>query len=355
VTSAVVTYPETRFTATCLCGRFAPPYTTDTRQNPYADPSGRCGVNVQNVLPRDAIPSIDDPEFGPDYFGRPDDEVIVLDAGDAPARAYPVRTLSYHEIVNDTVGGRPVAVTWCPICWSAVVYDRTVEGRTLTFGVSGKLADDALVMYDRETDSEWQQPTGECIAGDLAGARLSALAASMVTWEQFRGDHPDGVVLQPVRGRGSADAAAAAYDLAPYERYADSDEFGLYGMRGEGPRRAWDRTDIDAKTVVLGIEAGGEAVGYPFPVVEDAGVLTDTVGGQGVVVTAVESLQAFENPGYEFVIDDGELRADGTTWDPVTGESADGRTLDGVPARRPFAFAWHDAHGPDAFYGLDGS
>ena len=315
-------------------------------------------MNVQNVLPRDAIPSIDDPAFGPGYFGDPDDEVIVVEAGDAPARAYPVRMLSYHEIVNDTVdrGGEtvPIAVTWCPICWSAVVYDRTVEGETLTFGVSGKLADDALVMYDRETGSEWQQPTGECIAGDLEGARLSALAAPMVTYERFREDHPEGVVLQPVRGGGSADAAAAAYDMAPYERYADSAEFGLYGMRGEGPRRAWDRSDIDAKTVVLGIEAGGEAVGYPLPVVEDAGVVTDTVGGQGVVVTAIEGLQAFENPGFEFEVRGGQLRADGTAWNPVTGESADGRELDRLPARRLFAFSWQDAHGPDAFYGLDG-
>ncbi|MFT4947740.1 MAG: hypothetical protein ACI8TL_001989, partial [Natronomonas sp.] len=88
-------------------------------------------MNVQSVLPKDAIPSIDDPSFGQEFFGDPDDEVIVVD-GDPP-RAYPVRVLSYHEIVNDVVDGRPVAVTWCPICWSAAVYDRTVDGKTLTF------------------------------------------------------------------------------------------------------------------------------------------------------------------------------------------------------------------------------
>lgn len=104
-------------------------------------------MHVQDVLPKDAIPSVDDPAFAPSYFGGPDDEMIVVDGPDRddgePPRAYPLRVLSYHEIVNDEVGGRPIAVTLCPICWSAVVYDRTVDGRTLTLGVSGKLADDA--------------------------------------------------------------------------------------------------------------------------------------------------------------------------------------------------------------------
>ncbi|MFB6151786.1 MAG: DUF3179 domain-containing protein [Haloarculaceae archaeon] len=307
-------------------------------------------MNVQNVLPRDAIPSIDDPAFGPDYFGDPDDEVIVVD-GD-PARAYPIRVLSYHEVVNDVVDGRPLAVTWCPICWSAVVYDRTVDGRTLEFGMSGKLADDALVMYDRETESEWKQTTGTAIAGDLEGTRLTVLSAPMVSWERFAADNPDGVVLQPVRGDGSTRSSRETYDMEPYERYAESGEFGLYGMRGEGERRSWDREDIDAKTVVLGVEAGDEAVGYPLPRIEAAGgVVTDSVGGHSIVVVATDDgVHAFEDPGFTFERRDGSLRADGTTWDAATGESADGRTLERVPTRRLFAFAWQDAHGRDAFF-----
>jgi len=306
-------------------------------------------VNVQEVLPRDAIPSIDDPEFGPAYFGEPDDEVIVVD-GDPP-RAYPIRVLSYHEVVNDVVDGRPVAVTWCPICWSAVVYDRRVDGRTLTFGMSGKLADDALVMYDRETGSEWQQTTGTAFAGDLNGARLSMLSAPMVSWERFRTDHPDGVVLQPVRGDGTEQSAREAYDMAPYERYADGSEFGLYGMRGEGERRSWDRDDLDAKTVVLGAEVGDDAVGYPVPQIEAAGgVVTDSVGGRDIVVVATEDgVHAFEDPGFEVERRGDAINADGTTWNVDTGESADGRRLERVPARRLFAFAWQDAHGRDSF------
>ncbi|SDM42655.1 Protein of unknown function [Haloarchaeobius iranensis] len=118
-------------------------------------------MNVRNVLPRDAIPSVDDPTYDPvaEYDGDGDDEVVVVDG--EQARAYPVRYLHYHEIVNaEASDGSPVAVTWCPLCGSAVVYERTVatddgaDPRTLTFGVSGKLADDDLVMYDRETESE---------------------------------------------------------------------------------------------------------------------------------------------------------------------------------------------------------
>jgi hypothetical protein len=312
-------------------------------------------MHVESVLPRDAIPSVDAPEFGPSYFGDPGDEVVVVDAD--PPRAYPIRLLSYHEVVNDVLdasGDRtPIAVTWCPICWSAVVYDRTVTGRTLEFGVSGKLADDALVMYDRQTDSEWKQTTGEAIAGDLEGAKLDVLPASLISYEAFRDGNPDGVVLQPAQGRDGTQSPRTHYDMEPYERYAESEPFGLYGMRGEGRQRSWDRDDLDPKAVVLGVEAGGEAVGYPVERVEAAGgVVTDTVGGLSVVVLAGDGgVHAFEDPGSAFERRDGDVVADGATWDPATGQASDGRRLDPVPSRRLFAFAWQDAHGEDAFYG----
>jgi len=307
-------------------------------------------MNVRSVLPRDAIPSIDEPDFGSSYFGDSDDELVVVD-GDPP-RAYPLRILGAHEVVNDTVDGRPVAVTWCPICWSVVVYDRTVENRTLTFGVSGKLADDALVLYDRETETEWQQTTGTAIDGELAGERLTARPAARRTWARFTEENPDGVVLQPPEGMDDS-AARARYDMSGYTEYRNREEFGLYGMRGEGERRAWTRDDdIEAKTEVLGIEHGADAMGYPVPRVRAAGgVVTDTVGARAVVVIADDvGIRAFENPGFEFEQRDGKLVANGATWDPVTGESDDGRQLTPVASRRLFAFAWQDAHDPDAVY-----
>lgn len=146
-------------------------------------------MNVVEVLPRDAIASIDDPTFGEAYFGEADDEMLVL-ADAAPPRAYPLRILGGHEVVNDRVDGRAVAVTFCPICWSTVVFEGRVRDRTLTFGVSGKLADDALVLYDRETGSEWRQVTGECIAGEYKGERLTAIDAPVTSFETFRETTP---------------------------------------------------------------------------------------------------------------------------------------------------------------------
>ena len=308
-------------------------------------------MNVQNVLPRDAIPSIDQPTFGPEYFGAADDEVIVVNG--ARPRAYPIRILSYHEIVNDVVDSRPVAVTWCPICWSAAVYDRRVNGQTLTFGTSGKLADDVLVMYDRETESEWQQSTGNAITGELQSEQLSMLDSSLLTWETFKAQYPDGEVLQPPRESETAgQTAQEQYDMEPYEQYSERDEFGLCGMRGEGPRRTWDRDDIDAKTEVLGVEIGDAALGFPLHLVAaEDGIVTATVGGNDILaVKTAESATVFIDPGFGLKRRNGQLYGDGTEWNPITGTSDDGRQLERLATRRLYAFAWQDAHGPESFY-----
>ncbi|WP_135825331.1 DUF3179 domain-containing protein [Halorussus ruber] len=328
-------------------------------------------MNVRQVVPRDAIPSVDDPEFGAEYFGDPDDEVIVVERAEQNARAYPVRVLNYHEIVNDEFGGEPIAVTWCPLCGSAVVYDREVDGLVLSFGVSGKLADDDLVMYDRETDSEWKQSLGEAIAGELAGETLAVRSSAVTTYERFREEHPDGAVLQRPGGESEASGPGDEpepidYDDAPYADYFESEGFGLGAHRGEGGRE-WDREDLDPKTVVLGVEAKGErsALGFPLPRVEESGGVAEAeIGGREIVVFATpEGIHAFENPGYEFEqagdggseeSADGRFRADGATWDGSTGESDDGRTLERVAARRLFAFAWQDDHGEGAFWSAEG-
>lgn len=316
-------------------------------------------MNVISVLPKDAIPSIDGPTFGEEYFGDLDDEVLIVEPGAEAslARAYPIRILNYHEVVNDAVetadgGEAPIAVTWCPICGSGVVYEAIVDGRRLTFGVSGKLADDDLVLYDHETDSEWKQSTGECIAGKLVGERLRVRPGPMTTYAAFREAHPDGVVLQP-ESEGSA--AANGYDPSGYESYEEGDVFGLRGMRGEGPEREWNRDDLDPKTVVLGVTpADGGALGFPLPVVEAAGgVVEATVGKTDVIVLATDDgLHAFEQPEFELRLESGSVRGDGTTWTLTTGESDDGRRLRRVETRRLYAFAWQDDHGPRSFYSL---
>ncbi|KTG21932.1 DUF3179 domain-containing protein [Haloferax profundi] len=316
-------------------------------------------MNVRQVIPRDAIPSVDDPTFTETYGGPDDDEVISLTV-DGETRAYPVRYLHYHEIVNDVVSGVPVAVTWCPLCGSAAVYDRRVDGRTLEFGVSGKLADDDLVMYDRETESEWKQSLGECIAGELEGTSLSVRPAAVTTWRAFSDATPDGRVMRPPGGTSEAagegdDPEPIDYDVEPYEHYFEMDGFGLGAHRGTGGREWDDSLDgIEPKSVVLGLDVDDDPVGVPLSVVESAGgVVTLAVGDESAVVFATNAgIHAFSNPDLVFDPggDDRTFHADGTDWDGATGDAADGRSLERLPARRLFAFAWRDDHGADAFY-----
>ena len=321
-------------------------------------------MNVRRVIPRDAIPSVDEPRFSDSYDGADDDAVIAVTVADPP-RAYPVRYLQFHEIVNDDIDGEdasdPIAVTWCPLCGSGIVYDRTHGGRTLEFGVSGKLADDDLVMYDRETGSEWKQSTGECIAGAFEGESLAVRPAAVLSAREFRESYPDGIVLDPPGGESEAasdddEPAPIEYAESPYEEYAVGEGFGLAAHRGAADTREWDGpADLDPKAVVLGVEFDGDAVGFVFPRVRAAGgVARATVGGRDVVAFATDDgIHAYADPGHEFESTDGGVVGDGTVWDPTTGAAADGRRLDRLPARRLYAFTWLDDHGPDAFHRPD--
>lgn len=312
-------------------------------------------MDITRVLEPDAIPSIDSPEFARTYFSKATDEAIVIEG--EPAKAYPIRILHFHEIVNDTVDESPVAVTWCPLCASAVVYERTVAGRELTFGVSGKLADDDLVMYDRETGSEWKQSLGRAIAGPLEGTDLSVRPAPLMMIEAFRRAHPTGVILQPPGipsevASETDDPAPIDYDEDPYAAYFASEGFGLAAHRGMGSERRWERADLSPKTEVLGIIAGDTALGFPRPRVEEAGgVVRETIGDLAVLIIAIDAgMYAYADPGIAFRRTGDGLRGDGTTWNPVTGRAGDGRVLDRVPARRLFAATWQDDHGPDSFW-----
>jgi len=142
------------------------------------------------------IPSITTPRFVTEYGGDPEDEVLAVETENG-ARAYPIPILDLHHMVNDTVDGMPIIAAWCPLCGSAVVYNRAVDGQELTFEFAGKLADNNFVMRDIETGSEWKQSTGECLSGALEGTTLEILSGRLTTWESFRETYPDGVVLAP--------------------------------------------------------------------------------------------------------------------------------------------------------------
>ena len=193
---------------------------------------------------KDRIPSIDAPKFEPvAEVDLPDREPVIGVAIGDDIRAYPLRILTWHEIVNDVVGGVPIAVTFCPLCNAAVVFDRRVDGRTLEFGTTGKLRNSDLVMYDRETESWWQQFLGEAIVGAMTGKRLKFLPARIESYARFRDRAPDGKVLVP------SFFSMRRYGKNPYEGYDSLSQPFLY--RGELP----DGIAPLARVVTVGKEA----------------------------------------------------------------------------------------------------
>lgn len=179
--------------------------------------------------PRDGIPAIDNPKFAPvDETVLPDREPLMSVAlAGASARAYPVRYLIWHEIVNDEIGGSPITVTFCPLCNSGLVFDGRLGERTLTFGVSGKLRHSDMIMYDRQTESWWQQFTGKAIVGEMTGAQLTTIPTRLESWQSFRARHPKGLVMKQPEGTGRA------YGRNPYAGYDSSTMPFLY--QGEMP------------------------------------------------------------------------------------------------------------------------
>lgn len=229
---------------------------------PDTDFSNTTVTNWVEILsggpPKDGILALSHPQFIPatqeSRIGS-QEPVIVLEIDGARTRAYPLRYLTWHEIVNDTVGGVPVAVTFCPLCNSALTFDRRVGGDTLTFGVSGKLRNSDMVMYDRETQSWWQQALGTAIVGDLTGTELRFVASWMQGWAQYRESHPDGLVMaQPAHNR--------RYGRNPYENYDSSKRPFLYS--GELPPH-----DIEALSRV--VRVGARA--WPMQRLRQAGVI----------------------------------------------------------------------------------
>lgn len=202
--------------------------------------------------PPDGIPSIDDPAFAavPTIDWLADDEAVMVLQVDDAVHVYPVQVMIWHEIVNDVVAGVPVAMTYCPLCNSAVAFDRRVAGRTLDFGTSGALYQSAMVMYDRQTESLWTHVDGRAVIGTLAGAHLDQISVATVAWRDARHAHPDGRVLTRDTG------VSRPYGENPY---------GAYDRR-DTPLAGFFVGDPDERTAamrrVVGIH-GGRVGGHP--------------------------------------------------------------------------------------------
>jgi len=239
---------------------------------------GKALVPLSEIIPGgpppDGIPAIDRPKFvtpkEADGWLNPREPVLAVRV-DGDARAYPLQILMWHEIVNDTVGGRPVSVTYCPLCNSGIVFDRRVGDRLLDFGTSGMLYKSDLVMYDRQTHSLWSQMEGRAIVGDLAGTRLSWLPSNTIAYGDWKALFPGGKVLSHETGH------RRQYGWNPYEGY---DAPSLH------PFLFFDQVDrrLPPKERVVGVMMGDGAKAYPFSLLVKRRVLTDTFNGQQLVV-----------------------------------------------------------------------
>lgn len=202
--------------------------------------------------PKDGIPPIDDPKFKPvrEIADLAETEPVIGLEINGDARAYPLQILIWHEIVNDTVGGEPVTITYCPLCNSALVFDRRVDGTTLDLGTTGKLRNSDLVMYDRQTESWWQQFTGRAIVGKMAGTKLKTIPARLESFAQFKTRLPKGQVLVP------GDATKRPYGRNPYVGYDTAKAPFLYD--GEMP------DGIDPMSRVVVVTVGSEPKAIPL-------------------------------------------------------------------------------------------
>jgi hypothetical protein len=273
--------------------------------------------------PKDGIPSIDRPRFvsveEADRFLAGREPVAVVEVG-GEARAYPLQILTWHEIVNDEIAGEPIAVTYCPLCNSTVAFRREVEGEPVEFGTTGMLRNSDLVMYDRETESWWQQITAEAVVGELTGARLEVVPSQILTWEAFQSLHPDGEVLSRDTGfdRDYGSNPYAGYDTEP-----DSQPFLFEGE----PDRS-----LPPKERVAAIRTGsGSAVVYPFSRLADEAPVNDQVDGEPVVI--------FFDPEVTSALDGALISAGREVGAAaVFGRVAEGRAIEFGPGPEPGTF-----------------
>jgi len=313
-----------------------------------------------DVLPPDPIRAIRQPRFGSiaEARSRLDDaEAVVALVVEGDARAYPIAILMRHEIVNDQVGGRSVAVSYCPLCNAAVVHDRQIDEMLVaTFIASGKLYHSDLVMLDEQTSSLWPQMLGTAVLGDLKGTELTVLPASMVSFADFAEAYPDGRVLEPP-GQGSN-------GNNPYPGYdSRSEPYGDF-FPGEPDDRG------PAMERVVGVVLEGDARAYPFSSLRARGqpvAVHDTLGGRDIVVFhGGEQRSALDTPAIadgrvvgssgvfeprargralRFAASGGEIvdEQTGSTWSVLgvaTGGPLAGERLTPVPHLDAFWFAW---------------
>jgi len=233
------------------------------------------GQILRGGPPRDGIPAIDEPAFesvdDADWLSA-DDRVLGVSLGGV-AKAYPIAILNWHEIVNDRIGQQPIVVTFCPLCGTGMVFDARVDGEALSFGVSGLLFESDVLLYDRETESLWSQIWSEAITGPMKGRSLEMVPVEHTSWEEWRSEYPETLVLSRDTGysRNYAQDPYAGYEASPRTMFPVAN-------KAPGP---WH-----SKEWVMGVSFAGEHKAYPFAELEANGQarFTDRLGGQEYTV-----------------------------------------------------------------------
>ena len=317
-------------------------------------------VGIRAVDPRDRIPPIDEPvyeslEAAGEWLTAPSPGALV--ELDGIRRFYPLAILTQHEIVNDEFGDVPVAVTYCPLCNTAISFDRRVGGEVLRFGVSGLLRQSDLAMWDDATTSLWQQATGEGIVGDFAGTQLEFISTAITSYGEVLDSFPDTEVLSRDTGFPNR-----TYGTNPYVSYSSNSAPFSGFFQGEVDDR------VPALERVVGITLDDGELGVPFSSIAGKGALNTAVGDTPVVVLwASGAADALDHPTIDIGEDIGtgvafsplldertltfEANGDGTFTDAETGSTWDvlgnategelaGERLDPVTHRNDFWFAW---------------
>ncbi|MFO7799144.1 DUF3179 domain-containing protein [Rhodohalobacter sp.] len=266
---------------------------------------------VRGGPPKDRIPSIDEPEFvifdAADSWISDEEPVIAFQLN-GTARAYPLQILIWHEIVNDQFEEIPVLITFCPLCYSAIVFDRRIDGEVHEFGVSGFLRHSDMIMFDRKTESLWQQFTGEAVVGDYTRTELTVLPSQIISYEQFKDAYPDGVVLSKDTGH------QRPYGQNPYTGYDDINNTPFLMGDIEDDR-------LPPMEKVIGVRVSDVQKAYPYSLTKESVVINDTMGQTPIVV--------FHTEGARSALDASSIsqsREDGSTG--AFHRSVNGQTLE---------------------------
>jgi len=300
--------------------------------------------------PKDGIPSIDNPKFSKATeanFMSNSDIVIGLEIN-GDTRAYPLFILVWHEIVNDKVGGLPVAITYCPLCFTNQVFERVIDGQEVEFGTSGKLYNSNLVMYDRLTDSYWSQALGKAITGELAGLDLKIIPFDVITWEDWKLVHPDTLVLTTDTGH------IRSYGNDPYGDYYTNSSI-YFPVENDDSR-------MHPKEIILGFNEGDSYKAYKQQDVESFTVINDQIDNKPIMLVSLypENARAFDRTlddkilDFDFQVDkiiDIQTKSEWSYEGIAISGPMKGAELTRIPFNPGFWFEWVAFHPDTEVYG----